>query len=81
MYFRNAILFTRKQQILKKPELSMDLSSARLDDSIGSISMGEFKKGEEKKKSGRGRKAGWRKSGNMSTVSTPIGEAKKSMLL
>lgn len=62
----------------------MDLSSARLDDSIGGTSMGEFKKVEEKKK-GRGRKPGWRKSGHMSTVSdsrsTPIAEPKKSMLL
>lgn len=62
----------------------MDLSSARLDDSIGSSSMGEFRKVEEKKK-GRGRKAGWRKSANMSTVSdsrsTPVAEPKKFMLL
>ncbi len=84
--FRNAILFTRKQQILKKPELSLELSAARLDDSIGNISMGEFKKTEEKKKSGRGRKPGWRKSGHhvSSTPdmkSTPVVEPKKSMLL
>lgn len=62
----------------------MDLSSARLDDSLGSVSMGEFKKSDEKKKSGRGRKPGWRKSGNMSAVSdskTPNLEPKKSMLL
>lgn len=75
-------MFTRKQQILKRPELSLELSSARLDDSMDIIN--DFKKVEEKKKSGRGRKPGWRKSGNLKADSKhahPLAEPKKSMLL
>lgn len=75
-------MFTRKQQILKRPELSLEMSSARLDDSLGDDSIGPFKKAEEKKKSGRGRKPGWRKShSNADKHATPLAEPKKSMLL
>ncbi|KAG5667684.1 hypothetical protein PVAND_015656 [Polypedilum vanderplanki] len=67
---RNAVLFTRKQQILKKPELS-DLSSLMKGESLlGSLSTGldEIKKPDDKRR-GRGRRPGWRKHGNTSITS------------
>lgn len=72
--FRNAILFTRKQQaVLKRPELQM-----KDDSTLGAESIRDSAidiKGDEKKKSGRGRKTSARKS------TEAANEQKKAMLL
>ncbi|XP_070501839.1 bromodomain-containing protein homolog [Chironomus tepperi] len=89
---RNAVLFTRKQQVLKRPELP-DLSSMMKSDSLlGSLSsrLDELKPKQDEKKRGRGRKLGWRKhpaAASNSLECTPstsrnaIDSTPKSMLL
>lgn len=70
-FFRTAVLFTRKQQNVKRPEQQL-----REDSMMGSLGLGQDSppKVEEKKK--RGRKPGSKKNPEVTNV-----DPKKSLLL